>query len=182
MNDEKNFKSLNDRIAYITRDVALLAKNKDKSLADMILYRSMESHLVELKQKLLEEDSLTKRNILSYQRNSLISSHKTAVKHFNSLTYAIIDEITPVLNKAKLMPVPELQSLNPELDEVIVQLKLYRRLYCTIINLLKLDNHHELIMLDEKIALADNLAQAIKSDNDESIFEAISAMNIKPYI
>jgi len=53
MNDEKTFKSLNDRIAFITRDVASLAQNKDRSFADDILYRSMDSHLSDLRSEQL---------------------------------------------------------------------------------------------------------------------------------
>ncbi len=57
MNDEKTFKSLNDRIAFITRDVASLAQNKDRSFADDILYRSMDSHLSDLRSEQLAIES-----------------------------------------------------------------------------------------------------------------------------
>ncbi|UCQ23720.1 MULTISPECIES: hypothetical protein [Edwardsiella] len=51
MNDEKTFKSLKERIAFIQRDVDLLTQNQDRSFADDIIYRSLDSHLSDLKQE-----------------------------------------------------------------------------------------------------------------------------------
>ncbi|KAB7671922.1 hypothetical protein [Plesiomonas shigelloides] len=51
MSDEKTFNSIRERIAFIQRDVNLLAQNKDRSFADDIIYRSLDSHLSDLKQE-----------------------------------------------------------------------------------------------------------------------------------
>ena len=39
MSEEKTFNSLKERIAFIQRDVDLLAQNKGRSFADVIIFR-----------------------------------------------------------------------------------------------------------------------------------------------
>lgn len=48
MSEEKTFNSLKERIAFIQRDVDLLAQNKGRSFADDIIFRSLDSHLSDL--------------------------------------------------------------------------------------------------------------------------------------
>lgn len=48
MNDDKKFNSLKERIAFVQRDVELLAQYKGRTFADDILFRSMDSHLSDL--------------------------------------------------------------------------------------------------------------------------------------
>ena len=78
--------------------------------------------------------------------------HKRAVARFNSLTYAIIGEISSMLSKAKLLPIPELQLNNPTFEEVVSQLRLYRALSEKVAELLKIDRKDELAELDAYIA------------------------------
>lgn len=51
MSSEKTFNSLKDRIAFIQRDVELLAQHKNRSFADDIIFRSLDSHLSDLRQE-----------------------------------------------------------------------------------------------------------------------------------
>ena len=108
--------------------------------------------------------------------------HKRAVARFNSLTYAIIGEISSMLSKAKLLPIPELQLNNPTFEEVVSQLRLYRALSERVAELLKIDRKDELAELDAYIELADDLAQAIVADNPEGLCAAIAALDEKPYV
>lgn len=48
MNENITFKNLNDRISFIRKDVEKLAERKSNSLADKIIFDSMDSHLSEL--------------------------------------------------------------------------------------------------------------------------------------
>ena len=107
--------------------------------------------------------------------------HKRAVARFNSLTYAIIGEISSMLSKAKLLPIPELQLNNPTFEEVVSQLRLYRALSEKVAEL-KIDRKDELAELDAYIELADDLAQAIVADNPEGLCAAIAALDEKPYV
>ncbi|MCU6666124.1 hypothetical protein [Silvania hatchlandensis] len=50
MSDDKTFKSLKERIAFIQRDVDLLEKHKSRSFADDIIFRSFDSHLSDLRE------------------------------------------------------------------------------------------------------------------------------------
>lgn len=108
--------------------------------------------------------------------------HKQAVQRFNSLTSAIIGEISSMLSKAKLMPIPDLQTQNPTFDKIVEQLWMYKSLAVIVADLLKVDKKHELDMLDEYIGLVDNLAQAILSDDPDTLCGAIAALDEKPYI
>lgn len=108
--------------------------------------------------------------------------HKKAVQRFNSLTYSIIGEISSMLSKAKLMPIPDLQTHNPTFDKIVEQLWIYRKLAGNVADLLKIDKTHELDMLDEYIGYVDDLAQAIISDNADMLCGAIAALDEKPYI
>jgi len=108
--------------------------------------------------------------------------HKKAVDRFNTLTYGILGEIGSMLGKAKLLPIPELQVNNPTFDQVVNQLKLYRALAERVAELLKIDKKQELADLDEYIEHADDLAQAIASDNADALCAAIAALDEKPYI
>ncbi|HDV1880737.1 TPA: hypothetical protein RHX04_004523, partial [Escherichia coli] len=49
MNDDKTFNSLKEKIAFVQRDVDSLAQHKGRSFADDILYRSLDSHLSDLR-------------------------------------------------------------------------------------------------------------------------------------
>ncbi|EBN8181635.1 hypothetical protein D0618_00625 [Salmonella enterica] len=49
MNDDKTFNSLKERIAFVQRDVESFAQHKGRSFADDILYRSLDSHLSDLR-------------------------------------------------------------------------------------------------------------------------------------
>ncbi|MBX4769481.1 hypothetical protein [Klebsiella oxytoca] len=49
MNDDKTFNSLKEQIAFVQRDVESLAQHKGRSFADDILYRSLDSHLSDLR-------------------------------------------------------------------------------------------------------------------------------------
>ncbi|MBJ2096039.1 hypothetical protein [Serratia ureilytica] len=49
MNEEKDFKSLEDRIKFVQHDVESLSKKRNRSFADDIIYRSMDSHLSDLR-------------------------------------------------------------------------------------------------------------------------------------
>ncbi|EPW2850678.1 hypothetical protein ACWJKY_001107 [Klebsiella pneumoniae] len=49
MNDDKTFNSLKEKIAFVQRDVDSLAPHKGRSFADDILYRSLDSHLSDLR-------------------------------------------------------------------------------------------------------------------------------------
>ncbi|HIE0651167.1 TPA: hypothetical protein ACXJNB_004327 [Serratia marcescens] len=49
MNDDKTFNSLKEQIAFVQRDVESLAQRKGRSFADDILYRSLDSHLSDLR-------------------------------------------------------------------------------------------------------------------------------------
>lgn len=51
MSNEKTFISLKDRVALIQRDVELLAQHKDRSFADDIFFRSLDSHLSDLRRE-----------------------------------------------------------------------------------------------------------------------------------
>ena len=108
--------------------------------------------------------------------------HKKAVARFNTLTYGILGEISSMLSKAKLLPIPELQLNDPTFDRVVSQLRLYRVLAETVSELLKIDKRQELADLDEYIEYADDLAQAIASDNADALCAAIAALDEKPYI
>lgn len=108
--------------------------------------------------------------------------HKKAVNRFNSLTSSILGEVSYMLKKAKLLPIPELQRNNPTFSEVVEQLKLYRMLSEMAVDLLKIDNSAELKELDVYIGLADELAKAIDAGDHDALCAAISALDEKPYI
>lgn len=57
MNDKVTFKNLSDRISFIRQDVEKLAARKGNSLADKIIFDSMDSHLSELMAKQVEADN-----------------------------------------------------------------------------------------------------------------------------
>lgn len=48
MNDDKIFKSLNDRIAFVQREVDSLSLTSNHTFADRVLFNSMDSHLSDL--------------------------------------------------------------------------------------------------------------------------------------
>ncbi|MEB5750043.1 hypothetical protein MXF13_09150 [Leclercia adecarboxylata] len=129
-----------------------------------------------------DKGSAEVQNVVDLKRESVEILHKKAVQRFNSLTYAIIGEISAMLRKAKLMPIPELQAHNPTFDKVVEQLRLYRSLSGTVADLLGIDEQKELSMLDEYIELADDLAQAIIADSFDALCGAIAALDEKPYI
>ncbi len=56
MKNNETFKNLNDRISFVRRDVEKLAARKSNSLADKIIFDSMDSHLSELMAKQIEAD------------------------------------------------------------------------------------------------------------------------------
>lgn len=49
MSNDSKFKTLRERIAFVQRDVDLLAPHKDRSFADDIIFRSLDSHLSDLR-------------------------------------------------------------------------------------------------------------------------------------
>lgn len=108
--------------------------------------------------------------------------HKRAVNKFNSLYSAILGEISSMLKKARLLPMPELQRNNPTFTEIVAQLKFFRELSGVAVELLKIDKNEDLSELDDYIRLATQLAQAIDSDDYDSLCGAIAALNDKPYI
>lgn len=108
--------------------------------------------------------------------------HKRAVIKFNSLYSTILGEISSMLKKARLLPIPELKQNNPTFTEIVTQLKYFRELSGVAVELLNIDRNEDLSDLDDYIRLADNLAQAIDSDDYDSLCEAIAALNDKPYI
>jgi hypothetical protein len=57
MNDDKKFKSLSERIKFVQHDVDLLAKTSNRSFADKVFFRSMDSHLSELREQKRYEES-----------------------------------------------------------------------------------------------------------------------------
>jgi len=57
MKNNEAFKNLNDRISFIRQDVEKLAARKGNSLADKIIFDSMDSHLSELMSKQVEADN-----------------------------------------------------------------------------------------------------------------------------
>ncbi|MGS3503236.1 hypothetical protein [Citrobacter koseri] len=118
----------------------------------------------------------------SSSQESVEILHKKAVDRFNNLTYGILGEISSMLSKAKLLPIPELRVNNPTFDQIVSQLKLYRALAERVAELLKIDKKQELADLDEYIEHADDLAQAIASDNADALCAAIAALDEKPYI
>ena len=122
------------------------------------------------------------QRVVTLHQESVEILHKRAVSRFNSLTYAIIGEISSMLSKAKLLPIPELQLNNPTFEEVVKQLRLYRDLSEKVAELLKIDRSTELTELDEYIELADDLAQAIVADNADGLCAAIAALDDKPYV
>lgn len=108
--------------------------------------------------------------------------HKRAVNKFNSLYSAILGEISAMLKKAKLLPIPELQRNNPNFTEIVEQLKLYRAFSGMASDLLKVDKNQDLSELDDYIHLADELAKAIDADDYDALCGAIAALDQKPYV
>lgn len=122
------------------------------------------------------------QRVVRFEQESVEILHKKAVNRFNTLTYGILGEISSMLSKAKLLPIPELQIHNPTFDEVVTQLRLYRALAERVAELLHIDKTNELNELDDYIELADDLAQAIASDHADALCAAIAALDEKPYI
>lgn len=108
--------------------------------------------------------------------------HKRAVNKFNSLYSAILGEISSMLKKAQLLPIPELQRNNPTFSEIVKQLKFFRELSDVAVKMLAIDKAEDLRELDDYIRYAENLAEAIDSDDYDALCGAISALNDKPYI
>ncbi|WP_313396654.1 hypothetical protein [Atlantibacter hermannii] len=108
--------------------------------------------------------------------------HKRAVRRFNALTSSILGEISAMLKKAKLLPIPELQMNNPNFTEIVEQLRLYRMLSEMAADLLKIEKQDDLNDLDTYIGLADDLAKAIDADDYDALCGAIAALDEKPYI
>ncbi|CAM3806749.1 hypothetical protein [Xenorhabdus thuongxuanensis] len=106
---------------------------------------------------------------------------KRAVNRFNDLYSAILGEISAMLKKAKLLPIPELQRNNPTFSDTVSELKLYRDLSIVVADLLKIDKNI-LKELNLYIDLADTLAKAIDADDYDALCGAISALDEKPYI
>ena len=57
MNDKSMFKNCDKRIDFIQKEVDAMKQNKTRSFADMLLYRSMDSHLTDPKAETLKQDS-----------------------------------------------------------------------------------------------------------------------------
>ncbi|MDA5483092.1 hypothetical protein PGS49_20960 [Yersinia intermedia] len=108
--------------------------------------------------------------------------HRRAVNRFNSLHSAILGEISSMLKKASLLPIPELQRNNPTFTEIVKQLKFFRELSDVAVKMLKIDKAEDLRELDDYILHAENLAEAIDSDDYDALCGAIAALNDKPYI
>lgn len=108
--------------------------------------------------------------------------HRRAVNKFNSLYGAILGEISSMLKKAQLLPIPELQRNNPTFTEVVKQLKFFRELSGVAAEMLKINKADDLRDLDDYIFHAENLAEAIDSDDYDALCGAIAALNDKPYI
>ncbi|WP_049870046.1 hypothetical protein [Dickeya fangzhongdai] len=108
--------------------------------------------------------------------------HRRAVNKFNSLYSAILGEISSMLKKARLLPIPDLRRNNPTFAETVTQLKFFRDLSKMAADLLNIDREDDLSELDDYIHHADKLALAIDADDYDALCEAISALNDKPYI
>ena len=57
MNDNSTFKKHKERVDFIQNEVDTLRINKGRSFADMLLYRSMDSHLSDLKVELIKDSN-----------------------------------------------------------------------------------------------------------------------------
>jgi hypothetical protein len=57
MNEKYLFKKNSERIDFMKKEVNLMSSNKDRSFADMLLYRSMESHLSDLRAEQRAQDT-----------------------------------------------------------------------------------------------------------------------------
>lgn len=108
--------------------------------------------------------------------------HKRAVNKFDSLYSAILGEISSMLKKAQLLPIPELQRNNPTFTEIVKELKFFREISGVAVGMLKIDKADDLRDLDDYIFQAENLAEAIDSDDYDALCAAIAALNDKPYI
>lgn len=108
--------------------------------------------------------------------------HKRAVNKFNTLYSAILGEISSMLKRAQLLPIPELQRNNPTFTQIVTQLKFFRELSDVAVKMLKIDKAEDLRELDDYILHAENLAEAIDSDDYDALCGAIAALNDKPYI
>ncbi len=57
MNDNSMFKKHKERVDFIQNEVDSLRLNKGRSFADMLLYRSMDTHLSDLKAKQIKDSN-----------------------------------------------------------------------------------------------------------------------------
>ncbi|MDC9591708.1 hypothetical protein PSI23_21100 [Xenorhabdus sp. XENO-10] len=72
-------------------------------------------------------------------KDSIEIVHRRAVRKFNEFYSAIFGEISSMLKKAKLLPIPELQRNNPTFSDTVSVLKLYRDFSNLAADLLKID-------------------------------------------
>ena len=123
---------------------------------------------------------MNKDNIVELDLPERDSGEK-ARKMFNSLHSAIFGEISAMLRTAKLTPILTLRDVNPSFTTMVDALEEYLAI------LVKLDAFTDMISchLDDTrkyLKLVRNLAKAIDNDDSESLCEAISALDEKPYI
>ncbi|MGC0989765.1 hypothetical protein WKH43_11835 [Pantoea agglomerans] len=108
--------------------------------------------------------------------------HDQAVDEFNRLHGTMIGEISSMLKTAKVAPLIELRKKDPTFASVVAELKIFREVCVALAPHFSVDKTSEIKMIDEYLALADDLAEAIDADNTDALCAAIAALDVKPYI
>ena len=133
-----------------------------------------------LKVTFYSEIKMNKDNIVELDLSERDSA-ENAYKVFNSVHSAMFGEISSMLRKAKLTPILNLRDVNPSFTAMVDVLDEYLAI------LVKLDVHIDITSnhLDDTrqyLKLVRNLAEAIDSNDSDSLGEAIAALDEKPYI
>lgn len=108
--------------------------------------------------------------------------HRKAVNRFNELHSSIFGAISAMLVQAKLQPMTSLRGKDPSFTALVTELAFYRDVAENIGQLLEINYHQQLAMIDEYLNLAKDMADAIDSDSDDALCGAIAALDEKPYI
>jgi prephenate dehydrogenase len=124
-----------------------------------------------------ENSSQKNKNVVELPDDHLLENAK---KRFNTLHSSIYGEISSMLSKAKIMPMPDLMMQNPSFTRLVQILKEFREPLSILAPMLEIDD--ELPMLDEYISLAEKLADAIESESHDNLCGVIAALDEKPYI
>ncbi|CAG9411147.1 hypothetical protein NVI2019_PEGOAJLN_00682 [Providencia alcalifaciens] len=108
---------------------------------------------------------------------------KLAKRRFNGLQAIIFGEISAMLKTSKLLPLYELQNQNPTFKDIVAALTTYRDIATQVATMLgSAIDQSEIDDVNEYLELASELAEAIDSDNHDSLCAAIAALDDKPYI